>query len=210
MLRLYHFISANFGLMALQRRRLKIARLHELNDPFEFLAADLSDRKRRKALRDTKAQLSKSNGLLCFSKTWRNPVLWGHYAEKHQGLCLGFDVPATHAQQVAYVNSRFSWPEVVDQPFMRQLLFTKFSHWNYEDEYRVYAQLDTEENGLFFAEFSEHLALRQVIVGCESSVSRAQVREALSGHSDGIEMFKARAAFTSFRIVRTRNENLRA
>jgi hypothetical protein len=109
---------------------------------------------------------------------------------------------------VAYVNSRFSWPEIVDEQFLQQLLFTKFSHWSYEDEYRVYVQLDTQENGFYFAEFSDSLALYEVIVGCESQVSRAQVREALGGHAQGITAFKARAAFRSFRIVRNKNESL--
>lgn len=208
MLRLYHFIGQEYGLAALRRRRLKISRLHELNDPFEFLGADLSDRHHRQALRKTKDKLSKSKGLLCFSKTWKNPVLWGHYADKHRGLCLGFSIPETHARQVAYVNSRFSWPEVVDEQFMQQLLFTKFSHWSYEKEYRVYAQLNTQENGLYFVEFSDTLSLHEVIVGCESQISRVQIREALGNHADTITTFKTRAAFRSFRIVRNKNENL--
>lgn len=36
-MRLYHFTSQKFGLLALKDRRLKIARINELNDPFEFL-----------------------------------------------------------------------------------------------------------------------------------------------------------------------------
>jgi len=208
MLRLYHFIGQKYGLVALQRRRLKISRLHELNDPFEFLAADLSDRPRRRKLRRTKAKLSESKGLLCFSKSWRNPVLWGHYAEKHQGLCLGFDIPSTHARQVAYVNSRFSWPETLDEPFVQQLLFTKFSHWSYEDEYRVYAQLDTAENGLYFADLCDSPVLREVIVGCESKVARSEIQEALGEHAGSVSAFKARAAFRSFQIVRNKNEKL--
>lgn len=208
MLRLYHFIGQEYGLAALRRRRLKITRFHELNDPFEFLAADLSDTHHRQALRKTKDKLSESKGLLCFSRTWENPVLWGHYADKHRGLCLGFSIPETHARQVTYVNSRFSWPDIVDEQFMQQLLFTKFSHWSYEQEYRVYAQLDTQENGLYFAEFSDTLSLHEVIVGCESQVSRAQIREALGDQAGTIATFKTRAAFRSFQIVRNKNENL--
>lgn len=36
----YHFISSEFALKALRDRRLKISRINELNDPFEFCAAD--------------------------------------------------------------------------------------------------------------------------------------------------------------------------
>ncbi|TAK45281.1 MAG: DUF2971 domain-containing protein [Betaproteobacteria bacterium] len=205
--RLNYFTSAQFGLQALSKRRIKIARLTELNDPFEFLAADLSDKNSRTLLRQTRATLSETKGILCFSRVWNNPVLWGHYADKHHGVALGFEVPSTHAHPIAYVSSRLSWPAVIDGAFVCRLLFTKFSHWSYEDEYRVYVDLDSQEGGLYFADFSETLALRRVIVGCESALTRADIREALGGHSD-IDVFKARPAFKSFRIVRNRDESL--
>jgi len=121
---------------------------------------------------------------------------------------LGFDVPETHARQVVYANFRWPWPETVDESFVQQLLFTKFSHWSYEDEYRVYAQLETAEDGLYFADFSEHLLLREVIVGCESRVSRSEIQDALGSDASSVTTFKVRAAFTSFRIVRNQNEKL--
>lgn len=207
-MRLYYFTTAHFGLVAIRDRRLKIARLHELNDPFEFLSADQSDRERRVLLRQTKATLSETKGLLCFSKSWRNPVLWGHYAEKHRGIALGFDVPSSHAQQISYVNSRSTWPSEIGEPFIHQLLFTKFAHWSYEDEYRVYVHLDTQLNGLYFVDFSESLQLRQIIVGCESMLSRSDIESALADRKKGIEVFKARPAFKSFRMVRNKDERL--
>ena len=92
-MRVYHFLKADHGLHDLRHRRLRISRIIELNDPFEFLGIDLSDRTFRQALEETKRQLSDTKGLLCFSKTWRNPVLWGNYADKHRGLCLpGFPI----------------------------------------------------------------------------------------------------------------------
>ncbi len=39
----YHFTSSEFALRALRDHRLKIARINELNDPFEFCVKDLSD-----------------------------------------------------------------------------------------------------------------------------------------------------------------------
>ena len=54
----------------------------ELNDPFEFLGAELSDRNFRKAIKKTKKDLSKTKGILCFSKNWKNPVQWSHYTDK--------------------------------------------------------------------------------------------------------------------------------
>lgn len=202
----YHFLNAAYGLEDLRERRLKISRILDLNDPFEFLGVNLSDREFRKALRATKAELSKSKGLLCFSKTWKNPVLWGHYADKHRGICLGFELPRTVLKKVSYVDSRLPRPDMLDEVFMKRLLFTKFSHWQYEQEYRVYCQLDEAVGGLYYAEFSDELLLKRVIVGDQSAVTRAQVSDTLGSFSGEVEAFKARAGFTSFEVVRNQNE----
>ncbi len=42
-MRVYHFINEEYGLQSLERRRLKISRITETNDPFEFSSLDLSD-----------------------------------------------------------------------------------------------------------------------------------------------------------------------
>jgi hypothetical protein len=91
---------------------------------------------------------------------------------------------------------------------MTQLLFTKFSHWSYEDEYRFFVALTDCENGFYFAPFSKSLELKQVIVGPESDVTRAKLTEALGTLSQQVETFKARASFKSFRVVRNKNERL--
>lgn len=208
-MRAYYFTNATHGLAAMRDRRLKAARIHELNDPFEFLGVELSDREFRQVLTATKRHLSESNGLLCFSKSWRHPMLWSHYADKHRGVCLGLDVNDEKLEHVSYVNSRFSKPpNPISQIFMQKLLYTKFAHWSYEDEYRLYVSLNDQENGLYFVPFSEELSLRQIIVGAESAVTRAQVSIALGTMASDVEQFKARPAFKSFKIVRQKNERL--
>ena len=201
----YHYINAQYGLEGIRKRRLKIARIMELNDPFEFLGVNLKDRKFRKAIRETKQKLSKSKGILCFSKTWKNPVLWSHYADKHKGLCLGFEVDNKLLGKVDYVDTRLPVPPQLNDEFMRKLLFTKFKHWEYEQEYRVYVQLEEEEGGMYFSEFSKELQLKKVIVGDQSSVTRAELADALGNITDNVETFKARAGFQDFEVVRQQN-----
>ena len=207
-MRLYHFLNEEFGLKALRDRRLKIARIMELNDPFEFLGVDLSNCELRRGVEAAKAELSATNGLLCFSKNWKNPVLWGHYADKHRGICLGFDIPNTFPQKIDYIETRFPWPASIDQTFMKKLLFTKFAHWSYEDEYRVYISLEDEVNGLYFSDFSKNLNLKQVIVGGQATLTRAQIDTALGDLKGEVEIFKSRPAFTSFNVVRNKNNSL--
>lgn len=92
-MRLYHFTTQTFGLRALEDRRLKIARINELNDPFEFLSWNVQDAANRAKLRAWKSAQNDRLGIVCFSRNWSNPLLWSQYAEKHQGMALGFDVP---------------------------------------------------------------------------------------------------------------------
>ena len=207
-MRVYQFIDPDGGLTVLRTKRLRISRLDRLNDPFEFLGANLSKREHRRALRAMKAEIGKNRGLLCFSKSWHNPVLWGHYARKHQGLCLGFEMSRKHLRQVSYVSSRFEWPDELSLSFTEQVLFSKFVHWSYEDEYRAWIALDPNEieDGHYYFPFSEDMQLRQVLVGAESTLTRADISQALGAAPGDVEVFKVRAAFRSFSVVRNRNE----
>jgi hypothetical protein len=207
-MRVYHFINSEYGLKDLRERRLKISRIMELNDPFEFLGADLSNREFRKAMKATKKALSKTRGILCFSANWINPVQWTHYADRHRGICLGFDIPDDHLSKVDYVPERLSANGKITEDLMLKFLTTKFIHWAYEEEYRLFLALEQEENGLFYVDFSEDIKLSQLIIGAHSSVTRAEVKEALGEDMAGVEVFKARAAFRRFEIVRNRNEKL--
>lgn len=78
--RAFHFVAAEFGLEDLQRRRLKIATVNDLNDPFELLPVNLADPELRRAFLAVKQQLAQGRGMLCFSRRWNNPVQWSHYS----------------------------------------------------------------------------------------------------------------------------------
>lgn len=215
----YHFINAKYGLEGIGSRKIKISRLHDLNDPFELYALELSDSRLRKAFSRVKDEFHQNRGILCFSDRWSNPVMWSHYAEKHFGLCLEFEVPDADLAKVHYRFSRlkkelvhlFDSNLAAREKAMLACLTTKFSHWKYEKEWRVFAALDTpDKNGLYFADFSDNLKLTGVIVGPRSIVSRADLEAAFlkSKLNYRPSAFKARLAFRSFRVVRNENENL--
>jgi len=218
-MRIYHFVDAEHGLENIRKKRIKISRLHDLNDPFELYALELSNSKFRKAFSLVKDELHKNRGILCFSERWTNPVMWSHYANKHHGLCLQFEVPSINLAKVSYRFSRLKTelsqlsdkdPEVAEKA-MLACLTTKFSHWKYEREWRVFAALDTpDKNGLYFADFSDNLKLTGVKVGPRSTVSRADLEAAFvkSKLNYRPSAFKARLAFRSFRVVRNENESL--
>lgn len=211
-MRLYYFTTQKYGLMALRNRRLKISRISELNDPFELLGWDLSDVDIRRKLTAWKQQRSDEYGIICFSHKWSNPLLWGHYAERHKGMALGFDVPDDDTfNPVHYRRKRLAIPaREITGADVDAILLTKFSAWRYEAEYRsIYRLADAIKIGaLYFERFSQHLRLSQVILGDRSTVSRAQLAKALGRQMDHVDRFKARPAFQTFSVVRNRDDKL--
>lgn len=207
-MRVYHFLDSKYGLDDIRRRRLKIATLNDLNDPFEMLAMTLRDPELRQAFRATKAQMAKQAGLLCFSRSWRNPVQWSHYAERHRGLCLGFDIPDGHAAKVNYSRKRLAVDRALlegphAEAFMRTVVSTKFSHWRYENEVRMFASLKDRdaETGLWFREFDDELVLSEVIIGAACNVSRSDLADALGDLNESVAKRKARLSFQRFAVV---------
>jgi len=90
-----------------------------------------------------------------------------------------------------------------------KFFFTKYSHWRYENEVRSFVTLeDKEQNNLYFADFGEKLRLAVVIVGAQCNVSCSLVHEALGDLTPFVEVFKARLAFQTFRVVRQRKSTL--
>jgi len=82
----------------LRNRRLKIAQLDDLNDPFELKSVNLCNPAHSLAFDGTethegfKAEMARRYGVLCFSEDKTDVLQWAHYADRHRGICLGFDV----------------------------------------------------------------------------------------------------------------------
>lgn len=87
-------------------------------------------------LRNYKKEMSERFGMICFCKHWHNPLLWSHYAEKHRGMCLGFDVDDRGLRPVKYVKERSALKMPPTKESMDILLFTKYRDWKYEEELR--------------------------------------------------------------------------
>lgn len=218
-LRLYHFLNACYGIKAIKDRRLKLSRPNDLNDPFEFSALISSDPTIRKAHRDALDHTSATSALLCMSKAWSNPLLWSHYADRHRGLCLGFDVPAEAFNPVTYTPRRLSLAELgisetghICRERLEPLFYTKFRSWRYEGEYRALIHTVTidKSSGYAFKDFDEELNLREIIIGCRSPISRGTIQAIIesSFQPNRITLRKARPAFKTFKMVNQLDKSL--
>jgi len=202
-MRVYYFTEKEYGLENIFKKRIKISDFSNLNDPFELLGIEMSDRDVRKAVQFEKSKIAKNKGLVCFSETKYDPVQWAHYAENHKGICLGFDIHDDRLKKVKYVSARLARSTLDESDRVEKLLTTKFKHWSYEKEHRLVVDLKKNErtDGLLFENFSDKLVLREVYIGCQSALNFKDVISKLSSNKNDIVIKHTRPAFKDFRIV---------
>lgn len=214
-MRVYHFLDEKYGLLNLKNRRLKISLFDSVNDPFELLCHELGDKYFRRQIGKLKKSATASSGMICFSKTMSSPVQWAHYANRHKGLCLGFDVPLQFLTPVRYVSDRVDFnlngplSEGEIDALIGELLVTKYDHWSYEEEVRLFGGLGTpdKDSGLYFKSFGSDVKLVEVYVGASSPITKAELADALGELVFDVKRFKVRPAFKSFKMVRDHSED---
>lgn len=151
-MRVYHYLEAKWALDDIARRRLKLSRIDDLNDPYELRCVHSVDPPSQAAVAKTTDAVKERYGIECFSRSWSNVLMWSHYGDKHRGICLGFDVPDELTRPVEYLSevqiettlmvekhSDFSaerGTKIIDR-----LLGAKYEGWSYEQEIRVHAGL---------------------------------------------------------------------
>ncbi|MER8903444.1 DUF2971 domain-containing protein [Mesorhizobium sp. M0772] len=216
-MRLYRFLGAEYGMRSIQERRIRIGRIEELNDDFEFIGVALAVKEERIALREMRRHLNVNNGVICMSKDWDSPLMWAHYADSHKGMVLGFDVPDKAFYQVEYQKKR---PTLADMGLntldditpddIKRLIRTKAEGWSYEQEYRAYISLtdgvEIKGETHFFMPFSKDLKLREVIVGSRYKRQRAEMVAAVNDPS--VDVYMARGSFEEFKVVRQNQESM--
>jgi len=209
----YYFTPAKFGLLALQNQRLKIALINELNDPFEFLGANLRNPRSQNVLNEFKQSLTTKYGLICFSRKYDNPVLWAHYADNHRGIALQFEIPRKNLFSVRYLRKRFQINYPTSRKQLQKLLSSKYMHWRYEKESRFFVPLNGNcdyitsyyitrfENGkkFLFQPFYEEFRLKGLIRGIDCKLSDSDIADQLF-LGESLNVTDAKQSLTKFAI----------
>jgi hypothetical protein len=88
------------------KKRIKISLRPDLNDLFEINNIRQPTLEHRNILTYFVKEFGKRFGVICFCKEWENPLLWCHYADKHYGICLGFEATSKLEEKVKYRKSK--------------------------------------------------------------------------------------------------------
>lgn len=214
----YHLTELPHAVTNIERQRLKVCTFADANDPFELLALcapGRGQRATRKLLQQFKDSQTRQTGMLCFSRSWHNPVMWSHYARGHTGVCLGFDVRSNCIENVIYVPDRLTAPldrsdadpdaSMLPESLQNDLFVTKFDHWQYENEFRRFVPLakasHESERNIYFWQFDQDMVLREVILG--PLAPRDQIepfRELVKNTGIDAPVARARLGFGKFEV----------
>ena len=225
--RLYHFMHAGHALQAIERRRLKAADLDKVNDPFECLTISLRSREEEQSFFEFHEYLANMFCLVCFSEIYCDPLLWGHYANRFKGICLGFDIEhyndpeKNHVTKVEYIKDRIDVSEIglkfvngglmeIDNSKISSILYIKSYNWEYEMEWRIFDERTETDpvSGLRFISFGSRLKLREILVGFRCAEENPDIKSRLDKLvtaylPDPPEIFLTQRSLSAFEIEKS-------
>lgn len=149
-------------------------------------------------------------GVCCFSTTYTSPLLWSHYGDQHQGLCIGYGLdrnPIPQPQKVIYGGYRAIKTSTLIQAFIhkdnqakavldRDVLLRKAPGWKYEREWRLIGKQGAQESPLLLKEVT--FGLR-----CATSVMHSVVKS-LSGRENDVHFYEMHEVRGRYQLRRKR------
>lgn len=170
---LYKYTSKLNNFITSPTIKLSVPRF--LNDPFEsYVPKELSKRipseEQRLAEIDCNEIIDKL-GIVSFSETSRNLLMWAHYADEHRGVCIGFDPEvlnsldkyeeersclAYYPVKLNYDNQRVDINELPAELSLdmvaKKILTTKSDDWIYEKEHRCIVPIGWSDQAFLLGE----------------------------------------------------------
>jgi hypothetical protein len=247
---IYKYVSPDTGLKYLESWKLRCSLPRDLNDPFEISlrvrvpglgggpkgAVSPQVQAIQSLMADTVAGVQDMQdalarmtvegiGILCFTRSPGNLLMWAHYAGSHAGLLLEFDETQpcfnrridTHARaaicgtlgKVVYSARRPSIT-TLDTEGLRLSAYTKSLEWGYEEEVRLLwptrlADAYADESGKVALLEVPASALRSVTFGCYcGDDTRNRAEALLEQNAPHVQQLDAVPHRDEFRIDRVR------
>lgn len=224
---LYRYLDAAAAVKTIESRSFRISRIKDLNDPFEwrfgYKGHNPEDEAKISTWRESVLESQNQRlGIICFSATSKDPVLWSHYADKHSGVAFEvdhFDNPKI-LRKMSYPPDRIA----IDiptftvlqrdkmavkkylRPLMEKMVEEKSSSWGYEKEYRVLFDLEKDTNlrfaeGHYFVEIPPNF-LTRVILGWKSPLEEDRISKALKSVGlDSTEVVRAKMSPDTYEVL---------
>jgi Protein of unknown function (DUF2971) len=162
--------------------------------------------------------LNQSVGILCLSEMRDSLLMWGHYADNHRGLVIGFDSDHPFFYKKRNENDEFGYLRKVDYRRQRPSVVlsdttsaiwfeSKSEHWTYEQEWRIVRvlteatqRIEREPFPICLFEFPCD-SVKEIILGMRSSVSIIQETMLLARNFPGAKILKAQEHSTEYAVI---------
>lgn len=185
------------------RRRLEDLRYHDMDseitvaDPIQLLLAA-----------EVEAELLQrySKGIVALGERADCPLMWSHYGDQHNGICVGYSIPAEIAvHRVRYdaeplvkaslVQAMLDGDAAAQKQVDEAVLLRKAPDWKYENEWRLIGDRGAQNNPL---------ELSEVVFGlrCPTAV-KFTIFRALQERQQGLEFFTIYRRAGTFELIRT-------
>ena len=125
---------------------------------------------------------SENIGICCFTHNINSHLMWAHYANSHDGICIGFDFKKSDFEvyymgDVKYNKNKCIWKNKVvtledhhkHKEYCKIALW-KSKEWRYEKEYRMFEELkncaeESRENIIFYFKEIDITDIKEIYFG---------------------------------------------
>jgi hypothetical protein len=138
---------------------------------FQQWFGDLSQGNQWYIAQSIRESLIQSHAVCCLTKNFNNHLLWSHYANNHQGVCIEFDINGTQdiadflcEAPVSYSKKkpRFNYFRDSIADFLNLTVFHKSESWSYEEEFRIVFNSSGKK-------VLKQNSIKRVYIGCRAS-----------------------------------------
>lgn len=124
----------------------------------------------------------------CFSKTYKEILMWSHYANNHKGVCIGFNYKGL-SETFNFIPSKVKYKKdfrkvdycIDQQKALNYLINTKSKNWKYEKEIRLRTNKEyapsLNENGIVSIKPN---SISKIIIGCNCKIDLNSIDKRLS------------------------------
>jgi len=163
--------------------------------------------------------------ICCLSKTYKNILMWSHYADSHKGICIGFKINDEKnfkleingnnrkIDKVKYVKDFselraikfFRYTDSSEKDLIKKYLSYKYRIWKYEKEYRIILPSEKIKNHKGQLKYN---SIKQIIFGSEVTpkVIKLTIQEIKNNNScfNNIEFYQLQNTIGKYKMERVK------
>lgn len=155
-------------------------------------------------------------GVLSLTSDPLNVLMWAHYGNNHQGICIGFDMEHSFFSQVdkgqttvrcnnlfnllkvEYNNERPNYTEYTACEYAEKAFTSKFKHWSYEEEYRLIRKLPS--NSKILIQNAPNDLIKEIYFGIKSDIDL----NIFNNLAENVDLYRVKYRNDGYKLIKER------